>query len=390
MNPAPPVNPTQVLAGLFALGLLGAIIAAWIWALVRMRARVPLLPGGKPKPVPWGPGSVVAVVVLWVLLNAVTVRVLAPRPAQKPAAAGPKAAARPPELAPAEQLTILAVINGAILLLVPPLLRLTSGATAADLGLAGPLGVNMARGAVACLLLLPCVYGVMALATRLWKPQQHPVAQMVLGDASGHTAVLAVISGVLLAPAAEELFFRAMLLGWLTSVRSRLRRAAARPASQDVEILWLDEPGWTRPEVDPGPRDFYAPPQAPISQDALPGEPGSISAADLLVPNAITSALFAALHTTQWPAPIPLFLLSMGLGLLYQRTGSLIGPITLHALFNGLSTTVLFLAVHAGQAPPPKAVPPPAAQAILGPATVPHKKIDGCENSSCRLGKLSL
>ena len=41
----------------------------------------------------------------------------------------------------------------------------------------------------------------------------------------------------------------------------------------------------------------------------------------------LTSLIFAALHAAQWPAPIPLFLLAVGLGVVYQRTGSLLAPI---------------------------------------------------------------
>ena len=43
---------------------------------------------------------------------------------------------------------------------------------------------------------------------------------------------------------------------------------------------------------------------------------------DSLAPVVMTSALFAAVHLPQWPAPIAIFFLSVGLGLVYQRTGS--------------------------------------------------------------------
>jgi membrane protease YdiL (CAAX protease family) len=38
------------------------------------------------------------------------------------------------------------------------------------------------------------------------------------------------------------------------------------------------------------------------------------------------------------PAPIPIFFLSLALGVLYQRTGNLASSFILHALFNGFST----------------------------------------------------
>ena len=43
-------------------------------------------------------------------------------------------------------------------------------------------------------------------------------------------------------------------------------------------------------------------------------------------------------HAPQWPAPIALFVLSLVIGTVYHRTGSLIAAIFMHATFNGLST----------------------------------------------------
>jgi hypothetical protein len=54
-----------------------------------------------------------------------------------------------------------------------------------------------------------------------------------------------------------------------------------------------------------------------------------------------TSLLFACIHTSVWPTPVPLFVLALGLGVLAQRTRSLVGPIVLHGLFNGISCVQL-------------------------------------------------
>ena len=54
-----------------------------------------------------------------------------------------------------------------------------------------------------------------------------------------------------------------------------------------------------------------------------------------------TSLLFAAAHSFAWPTPISLFVLALGLGFLVFRTQSIIGSITLHALFNSISVLVL-------------------------------------------------
>jgi membrane protease YdiL (CAAX protease family) len=53
--------------------------------------------------------------------------------------------------------------------------------------------------------------------------------------------------------------------------------------------------------------------------------------------------LFAALHSSVWPSPIPLFMLGFGLAWLAHRTQSLVGPIVAHALFNGVACLDMFL-----------------------------------------------
>jgi len=50
----------------------------------------------------------------------------------------------------------------------------------------------------------------------------------------------------------------------------------------------------------------------------------------------LTSVLFATVHgnVTHWPA---LFVLSLGLGYAYEKSGSLLRPLFMHAMFNGIS-----------------------------------------------------
>lgn len=51
--------------------------------------------------------------------------------------------------------------------------------------------------------------------------------------------------------------------------------------------------------------------------------------------------LFGAVHSSMWPAPIPLMLLGVALAWLSYRTRSLVGPILVHALFNGVTFLTL-------------------------------------------------
>ena len=178
------------------------------------------------------------------------------------------------------------------------------------------------RGGVACLVVGPLVYAVNWLAQLRWEVNSHPLETMVRADPTRSIALLSIVSGVLLAPAAEELLFRGVLLGWLNRLWSR------GPGPMPIDAQAADLAGVPAPDEVPTPR------ASPSSSPAT------------LVPNLIASLLFAGIHWPQWPAPIPIFLLSLTLGLLYQRTGSLVAPFTLHALFNGISTLGLFLSIR--------------------------------------------
>jgi membrane protease YdiL (CAAX protease family) len=64
----------------------------------------------------------------------------------------------------------------------------------------------------------------------------------------------------------------------------------------------------------------------------------------------LASLLFAALHTSL-PAFASLFLLAVCLNLAYERTGSLLVPIGLHAMFNFLSLLILYVQARFPMAP---------------------------------------
>ena len=180
-------------------------------------------------------------------------------------------------------LLAVAMANVAIAILTPALLRATSGARLGDLGLTSrDLGRNLLRGAAGCALVLPLVYLVNYDAVSIWTPQIHPAQEAIM--ARSPTALL---GAVVAAPLAEEILFRGVLLGALWKRRS---------------------------------------PNA------------------ALVANAAVSLLFAGLHAGQWPAPIPLFVLSLAFGEAYRRSGSLVAPIAMHVCFNALTSATLLIA----------------------------------------------
>jgi membrane protease YdiL (CAAX protease family) len=74
----------------------------------------------------------------------------------------------------------------------------------------------------------------------------------------------------------------------------------------------------------------------------LPIYPGSSSARGHAVLSVYGSAmLWAVSHSTNWPAPIALFLFGLGLGYMAYRTQSLLPSMITHSLFNTLATLVL-------------------------------------------------
>ncbi len=388
-----PVNPPQVspLVLLVFLALLGSIVGAWIWAILRLAFRQPVLPPLTPRVVPWGGKSVLAVVLVWVALQwAVQVGYVTATHGRAPK---PKDGGT--VLAPVEMMTASALQNTATLIVIPLVLAALAGAGAGDFGVrSAGLGREVARGLVAYPLLAPFVFGAMAASIAIWKPIKHPLQDAIADQRSPGMAALLILAGVVLAPVGEELLFRGVLLGWLTRLalgvrrppRAKLDVEGPPPPAEGGEVLApaesrpdliLDESdaelsSWPAIDARPNP---YAAPRALVAAPEWPEFAGQNSApkpeyrlAPLFLANVVVSLIFAALHAPVWPTPIPIFILSLGLGVLYQRTGSILAPIALHMTLNGISTAIMFLSLGAGAAPeapdkpkPTVPVPPPAA-----------------------------
>jgi membrane protease YdiL (CAAX protease family) len=324
-----PTGPLGMLVPLALLMMAVAMMRAWAWAIRRLAERRPLLPPAKLRDVPWGVGSVALVLLAWIVVNFGVANgyiVLADRGAPK---------AQPFSFT--EQMVLVSLINAAVLVIVPALLRATSGARPADLGLRGDGLVAQARvGATAFLLMSPVVYALNGAASWVWRPHKHPLEEMVRTDLTPGIVDLAILSAVVLAPAAEELIFRGVIQAWLTRALRPLAQQTPPPDGPDLLDLQPD-----LPEALPAPPDastLPAPPRGPLLNPAL---------ADVL-PIVLTSAFFAGAHAAQWPAPLAIFLLSLGLGVVYQRTGSLVASFVTHALFNGLGTMLLLWTMSLG------------------------------------------
>lgn len=217
---------------------------------------------------------------------------------------------------------------------VPPLVaflalllggRFSRDACGQDLGLGpGRLRRGVGWGLAGVIIVLPPLFVLMSVLEWLYRlvhyqhPTEHPLLR-TLGEKPGALVSVSIgLGACIIAPLAEELFFRGYVQ---TLLRRMLNRFLARP-----------------PE--PGAFDVVTP------GAQTPGEPSASNAS--AVPGSaqtwlaiiLTSILFAMVHPL-WTAPI-IFILSVCLGYAYERTSNLWVSIIIHSGFNTLST-ILFL-----------------------------------------------
>jgi membrane protease YdiL (CAAX protease family) len=249
----------------------------------------------------------------------------------------------------------------------------------AGVGLGGKrFAQNVIAGYLLWLALAVPVLFLNAIVSLLFKPEQHfleQVGQFRLFDWEWAGIVfLAVIA----APVLEELVFRGVLLPWQLS-RSFEEQLVVGLAALTVAVLF----GARESGFNPGPMVFtlamlpgyvllpylyrylrkrrHASRPEGVTGGSVPGAeatPPQGSAAwrlldfirlasekrvNLVLALYGNALLFAAFHSAVWPTPIALFVLGLGLGWLAYRTRSLVGPIVVHLLFNGVATLYLFL-----------------------------------------------
>jgi membrane protease YdiL (CAAX protease family) len=225
-------------------------------------------------------------------------------------------------------------------------------------------------GYLTWLLVTPAAFSVFVLANlaHTWltgqPPDKHPLTE--LGTNGGWREwTLLVLQTVLMAPLLEEMLFRGLLLPWLARTRpaavDKLFTLAPehRPLAvmllsvgvavvlhaNDVQLAWDagDRLGAATHLV---PGAFFL---ALIPLELVARRAGrlrhhlrlrSIQHARAIL---ASSALFAAVHAQVWPSPVPLFVLATGLGYLYIRTRSVVGPVVVHGMFNAVSAVYLLL-----------------------------------------------
>ena len=153
-------------------------------------------------------------------------------------------------------------------------------------------------GIKACIMLLPPVLLVSALVSLLL-PYSHEVLNLLQEVESPAIFMGMFLATAMVTPAFEELLFRVLIQGGLQGM------------------------------IDPG--------------ESADGEsPSETWRPTSYLPIIIASTIFALLHLGQGAAPIPLFLLSLGLGYLYRQTGNITAPFVVHAMLNSLTMIAKF------------------------------------------------
>ena len=164
-----------------------------------------------------------------------------------------------------------------------------------------PKMTEIKHGLVAALWLLPPI-GLISTLLSFLVPYEHQALDALKASPTLGTFGLVFFGTVIVAPIFEEFLFRVVLQGGL-------QRIIDEPKDRGVEVSIDGVRSWK-------PRSY--------------------------IPIFISSAIFAAMHIGQGAAPIALFFLSAGLGLLYRQTGRVTAPIVVHMVLNGTTICVTF------------------------------------------------
>jgi membrane protease YdiL (CAAX protease family) len=238
----------------------------------------------------------------------------------------------------AQQIALLVAVMAAMIAV--------SRANLADLGLpknGREFAKDVQIGVVAWLAALVPVYCVQfVLVKMIGEVEGHPLIKMVEEQANPGLFVLAFAAAVIVAPICEELMFRLVLQGWLEKwedAQLGWRMPPAEPLATEVAgaIVSADETS--------------VPLESDAPTEAVPLDPPATGVGGLpygWFPIGVSSLLFALAHVGYGPDPIPLFLLAVILGYIYQRTHRILPSMVTHALFNGMSLFALWRVMSAG------------------------------------------
>ncbi len=228
-------------------------------------------------------------------------------------------------------------------------------------------------GVAAGLMLIPPSLLIQILV-HLFQPYQHDLLDMVTGTPSVKFFLIAGFTAVIVAPIAEEIFFRMLLQGWLESIQRKPTLISQTSDARNPDPYAIDPmrpvgnvkvdviPAEKTQDASLGPLVMYVPSTA----EQVSAEPSI--ATPPYWPILVSATLFALMHWGQGLAPISLFFLSLGLGYLYRQTHSVIPSVVVHFMLNGFSMLMVLGATLAEPAKGPKEKPVGTPPAVTEPA----------------------
>lgn len=195
----------------------------------------------------------------------------------------------------------------------------------------GKLAATVCGAVLGFFLLVPAVLAIHQGLT-WWFDYQHDTLDVVGAlKAEGRWSAVAVTCfyAAVWTPLVEELVFRVMIQGYVEQclrhgrnfhrwVVGPLTPAAGKVLGLEQVAAWSQAGGGAKSGV----RDGF----------------GSWG---FWAPIVISSLLFALAHSGQGAAPIPLYVLALGLGFLYKTTGNIALCVLIHSLLNGLTLAQL-------------------------------------------------
>jgi len=334
------------LLGAIVLVMAMASIGTWLVLSTRL-ARGPILPYEPRRPVPWHG--------VWTLLPIVLVAFTVLAAIRGDDLTQDAASASTTDLI--ERIAQGSVQQAAFVAAFLAVVMFVSGATRADFGLPTN-AIQFARdvriGVVTWLASLVPVYGVQALLISFFgHAEGHPLIKIIEQHANPMLFVLAFLVAVLAAPICEELLFRLLLQGWLEKWEDGRLGWRHKP-SMDEAPMTNDEVQLTNGEARTSNDDHSTSGHSAFDirhSSFATDQPPRIGLARLpygWLPIVLSSLLFALAHVGYGPDPVPLFLLALMLGYVYQRTHRIVPSMVTHTLFNGLSLFVLWRVMSAG------------------------------------------
>lgn len=203
------------------------------------------------------------------------------------------------------------------------------------------IALDVVRGVVACMAaLLPVLILNIILFNIVETQQQHPMIEQFQKGSTPLMFFAGAFAAVVSAPIFEEFAFRVLLQGWLEKL-------------EDESLDYLATEREPVEEIKPGPHDLSQVPEELLIEPPRVGVELDSRGRPLRgwwralphgwLPILISATFFGLAHLGHGVAPIPLVLLGIVLGYLYQRTHRIVPCIAAHMLFNSYSMLLLWL-----------------------------------------------